>query len=119
MTDDIATTIRRLVAATSAPSERSPLEHAAMEAAAEIERLKIAVKRLKAELHAARTDDVFKDYGDGTWVLIGEGGFVLDWQDACPLVDREATQTGAERYFAHRLATDPEYRQAYEEARRG
>jgi DNA-binding XRE family transcriptional regulator len=29
-----------------------------------------------------------------------------------------ATQTGAERYFAHRLM-DPEYRQAYEEAREG
>lgn len=38
--DDIVTTIHRMVAATTAPSERSPLEHAAMEAAAEIERLR-------------------------------------------------------------------------------
>ena len=28
-----------------------------------------------------------------------------------------ATETGAERYFARRLKDDPEYRQAFEEAR--
>jgi hypothetical protein len=42
MVDDIVTRIRRMVAGTTAPWQRSPLEHAAMEAAAKIERLRDA-----------------------------------------------------------------------------